>query len=139
MLDFRRMVDFCTGRSSDGAELQSEKDMGITLSTGEIPAIKDMDDALRVRDLPPIYEGKPSGPAELAERMNNPLVQQQSQYKNMAEAYIRQEAEKFTREVVANIQAGTDRDEELMRLVQWNQKYKPKRDPMDDSMSILMG
>jgi hypothetical protein len=100
------------GRSNDGPELQSEKDNVANVSPIEMLAIKDMDDARRVRDLPPIYEVKPSSPAELAERMNNPLVQQQAIYKDMAEAYIRQETEKFTQEVMVNIQNGTDRDEE---------------------------
>ena len=112
---------------------------GNILSDSKIPAIKDIADALRVRDLPPIYQSKPSGTAELVERKNNPLVQQQAKYKDRAEAYIREEAEKFTREVVTNIQNGANRDSELMRLSEWNTKYKPKRDPMDDSMAIRMG
>ncbi len=139
MFNFRRMVSSFTGQSNNGAELQSEKDKGITLSSSEIPAIKDMDDALRIRDLPPIYEGKPSGPAELAERMNSSLVQQQFTYKDMAEAYIRQEAAKFTHEVMTNIRGGADRDSEMLRLMEWIRRYQPKRDPMDDSMSIRMG
>ena len=98
-----------------------------------------MADALSVRALPPIYEGKPSCSAELAERMNNPLVQQQATYKDRAEAYIRQEMEKLAFEVTTNIQNGANRDSELMRLSEWITKYKPKRDPMDDSMAIRMG
>jgi hypothetical protein len=111
----------------------------IKLNSSEIPVITDMADAQSVRALPPIYEGKPSCSAELAERINNPLVQRQARYKDMAEAYIRREAEKFTHEMVTNIQNGANRESELIRLSEWTQKYQPKGDPMDDAMAIRMG
>lgn len=92
--------------------------------------IESLEEAMRIRALPPIYADRPSTTEERVARMNDPRVHEQSKLKALAEAFIREEMNRHVRIAMEKFPHDSNACNRYIMDVQ--REFKPTKDPEDD-------
>lgn len=92
--------------------------------------IESIEEAMRIRALPPVYDTSPKNHHELAERMKDIRVHELSSLKNEAEQFIREEMSRHVR--IAMEKFPHDNDACNRYIMDKQDELDPQKDPEDD-------
>lgn len=92
--------------------------------------IESIEEAVRIRALPPIYADRPVTNEERVARMNDPRVHEQSKLRALAEAFIRDEMNRHVR--IAMEKFPHDNNACNQYIIDKQDELDPHKDPEDD-------